>query len=352
MSSINFFAKAKYFLYFFSILFLFACSDDETIVFQGKISNPGNYKLTNATLLFYRDTTATITFKGYADTMGVFKFSGINQDYYYIKVTATGYVSLKDSVYISGNTTKNFELTGSVSISGSLTDASNGDPISGASLEFFRVNETTFVADTLAEIRYTVPDNGAFTFENFPTGRFKMLISKSGYNYRSIIINCEEGQILNLGRLVMVPPMAVGKMNIVLNWGQNPANLDIYLFGPSENGLFICNADNPNPVGSGVELIHQASNAYGPETMQINSLNNGTYILAVCNKSNLTDQGAQEIYDNRAKIEIFNNGGLFQSFLAPQATTGNAWKVFKMVVKPGLVQIDAENEYVSIDSLP
>lgn len=352
MSSIHFFAKAKYVLYFFSILFLFACGDDETVVFQGKISNQGNYKLTNATLLFYRDTTATLTFKGYADTLGTFKFSGINEGYYYIKVTATGYVSIKDSLYISGTTTKNYELTGSVSISGSLTDASSGEPISGASLKFFRVNETTFVADTLAEIKYIVPDNGIFTFQNFPTGRFKLLISKTGYNNRSITINCEDNQILNLGRLVMVPPLAAGKLNIVLNWGQNPANLDIYLFGPSGIGSFVCHAGVPNPAGSGVELIHEASNSFGPETMQINSLNSGIYVLAVCNKSNLSDLGGVEIYNTRAKVEIFNNGGLLQSFSAPPATVGNAWKVFKMLVKPGLVQIDALNEYVRIDSLP
>ena len=103
----------------------------------------------------------------------------------------------------------------------------------------------------------------------------------------------------------MSPIPEPGEIRMVLNWGENPSDLDSHLKTPQINGqryhIMYSNrgSSNSNPF---VTLDVDDTDGYGPETITIKQTFSGTYLYYIYQYSstgNFSESGAS--------IQIFNS---------------------------------------------
>ena len=110
-----------------------------------------------------------------------------------------------------------------------------------------------------------------------------------------------------------------GELKAVLTWGATPRDLDFYLKTPDGTKI---NYRNKKPLGSEASLTEDTTDGYGPETLNINPLQGGTYSFYV---NNFSGGGYAHV---GAKIEVYYNSVLVKTYLNPISSEGNYWNVF------------------------
>lgn len=230
--------------------------------------------------------------------------------------------------------------TAANTLTGLVTDAFNGNPVPGATVTIAGLSTTTdnsgnytitnIPAGTLnAEFNANVTQGQAPLAINFSDlsseGSHTVTCSKTGYlTYSNNQVVIEPGQTFNLN-ISLSPTLAAGEMRFVLNWGASPADLDSHLNTPSINGqaYHIYYSDE----GSATEapfaaLDHDVTSGYGPETMTIYQMYNGTYQYYIHNFSE-----SPSITTSQAVLQIYDQGGLIQTLQIPTVGSGLYWYV-------------------------
>lgn len=236
----------------------------------------------------------------------------------------------------------NFTTTSSqtTTLTGLVTDASNGNPIPDATV-------------TIAGLSTTTDNSGNYTITNIPAGSLNaefnanvtqgeaplvvnfsdqssegantLTCSKTGYlTYSNNQVIIEPGQTLTLN-ISLSPTLEAGSMRFVLNWGASPSDLDSHLNTPPINGqtwhIYYNNTGYASeaPFAS---LDHDVTSGYGPETMTIYQMYNGTYQYYIYNYS-----GSPSITTSQAVLQIYNQSGLIQTLQVPTIGSGLYWYV-------------------------
>lgn len=234
-------------------------------------------------------------------------------------------------------TTPTAEIT---TLTGLVTDAFNGNPIPGATV-------------TIAGLSTTTDNSGNYTITNIPVGTINaefnadvtqgeaplvvnfsdhssegsntVTCSKTGYlTYSNNQIIIEPGQTLNLN-ISLSPTLAAGEMRFVLNWGDLPEDLDSHLNTPLINGQeYHIFYDSPGNTSEApfAALDHDVITGYGPETMTIYQMFNGTYQYFIHNYSE-----SPSITTSQAVLQIYNESGLIQTLQVPTTGSGLYWYV-------------------------
>lgn len=235
-------------------------------------------------------------------------------------------------------------------VSGSITDSQTGRGLALVTISFTLDKSAT----TGMNAQYhTVTDQlGNFSMNNLPSGNYNVIIELTGY-FTRILNNVEvaNGQIQLTPQTIVQQP-AVDSYRIVLTWGSTPRDLDAHFTGPTTAGSrFHIYFGNKTSSGASTNLDVDDTSSYGPETVTITSLVNGTYRYSVHNFTNQTTSGGSIIASSPAKVEIYNHFGLMQSFIAPVFTgNGNAWRVFELVASGANVSINPINTYIMATS--
>lgn len=155
-------------------------------------------------------------------------------------------------------------------ISSSVVDATSGDPIAGASVQI--VGNTSLNA--------TTNDLGEFTINSVPLGEHTVAVAIDGYTTENVDANVESAdEITTINPISMSPTIThLGNFRVVLSWGQIPSDLDSHLLTPSGHHVYYANS---SPSGAGANLDVDDTDSYGPETVTVTELQDGTYTYYV-----------------------------------------------------------------------
>lgn len=237
-----------------------------------------------------------------------------------------------------------FEFTTTVSeqntLTGMVSDAFNGEPVAGATVEIAGMSTTTdsegnytitnIPAGTLnADFNADITQGDAPLSVNFSDqsseGAQTVTCSKTGYiTYINNQVVIEPGQTLNLN-ISLSQTLLEGSMRFVLNWGESPSDIDSHLNTPSIEGQtyhIYYNSQGNATSAPYAALDHDVTSGYGPETMTIYEMFEGTYQYYIYNYS-----GSPEITTSQAVLQIYNDNGLMQTLQIPTTGTGRYWNV-------------------------
>lgn len=177
----------------------------------------------------------------------------------------------------------------------------------------------------LGELDYETDE---FGYIKLPMGPFSEMmdasapikISKPGYITLNTQLEVAAGTVLNR-RMVLSPALAEGKVRFVLQWDEEPEDLDLHLTGPD----FHISYRNMRNVPNKAKLDQDEMQGYGPETITLDKVRPGSrYTLWVDNYSN----------DNRflgtEQVYIYSGDQLIKS-LHLKRTTSRAIKVLELV---------------------
>jgi hypothetical protein len=307
-------------------------SQTSTYTVSGTIVNATERGVDNAEITFREgeSTPQTTT----ANDSGYYEIDGLSEGDYDVSVSASGYEETTFSVSVTSNTTvPERELPGPAEVSGTVRDAVTGEAVADAEVAFTFGGESADTSRSSADLIATTSSEGSYSISGAPTGVFLCVIRVPGY-IPAIIpeIEFEEGTN-DLGSASTSETLAEGQVRIVLEWGENPSDLDSHLTGPAEDGgRFHVYYANQEPSGAGANLDRDDVSSYGPETTTITEFRSGTYRYSVFNFSNQSDDGAVGIAESPARVTVYDSNGQQASYTAPSADAGdgNTWRVLEI----------------------
>ena len=230
--------------------------------------------------------------------------------------------------------------SGTGTLTGMVTDALTGVAVEGALVSVAGLSALTdtdgnytitnvpigtivanFIASTtqgLAPLEVTFTDQST---ENANT----VTCSKTGYltySNNQVIVPQDGTMTLNIS---LSTELVGGEMRFVINWGENPRDLDSHLQTPLIEGqtyhVFYSNKGSITTAPYAA-LDHDVTTSYGPETTTIYTMFPGTYNFYVYKYA-----GTGEIINSQCVVQIYNASGLIHTLQVPTAGNGRYWHV-------------------------
>ncbi len=249
-----------------------------------------------------------------------------------IEATATGYGASRVTLNVQAPPPSTGTLTGHI------TDATTGAGIPGATVSIAGITTTTDAdgAYTIEEIPTNLikadfdatPRNGTapllVQFNDLSDGStLRLTASADGYSTSETLVTLEPGGT-TVRDVSLSPNFTDSELRIVLNWGEQPIDLDLHLDVPGEAGgspyeIYYSNqgAIDEHPYAI---LDTDDTNGYGPETVTIAQFVDGRYICYVHNYRN-----DAPLADCKAVVQIYGKSGLLQSISVPNSGNGVYW---------------------------
>lgn len=167
----------------------------------------------------------------------------------------------------------------------SLKDAVSCQPLAGAKV---KLGELEYNTDARGYIKLPMQP-----FASQMDASMSLTATKSGYITLATDLLVEAGTVLNR-RLVLSPVLPPGKTRFVLQWADEPNDLDLHLTGPDFHISYRNMKNAPNRAKLDVDELE----GYGPETITLDRIDaRHTYDLLVYNYSNDADyKGVELLY--------------------------------------------------------
>lgn len=194
-------------------------------------------------------------------------------------------------------------------------NAITGNPIVNASVTI--TGQETRLTDADGKILFPAPPEDGFievTFEadGYISGKFNEEIIAG-----TIFFN----------RYSVSPILDVNKIRIILDWEQEPGDLDSHFV--KENTYHI-SFRNTRVLADGTGMLDRDDmDGFGPETITVEKADqNSVYGYFVHDFTNREKTNSNGLSDSKACVKLYGNGQLLQVFRIPQGATGNLWEVF------------------------
>ncbi|MFT8823851.1 MAG: carboxypeptidase regulatory-like domain-containing protein, partial [Liquorilactobacillus satsumensis] len=225
-------------------------------------------------------------------------------------------------------------------VSGAVHDAVTNNGLDNVELSYRSgLNDTTGQVVNTA----STDEDGNYQVK-LPGGNYTMEMKKDGYvvGYQNILATGHQDSNNQNG--ILTPSSSNYAYRIVLQWGENPNDLDSHLTGPMSDGngrfhLYFRNKDYQDD-GTDAELDVDDTTSYGPETVTIiKEMVSGTYTYAVHKYA-----GGGELANSDATVKVYRGTNLVEEYNVPNQS-GNLWNVFQ--ISNG--QIQTINQMATID---
>jgi len=251
--------------------------------------------------------------------------------------------------------------------SGHVIDArTSSTPIAGATASF-----RAGINNLDGEVVGITETDSAGSFQiNIPTGVYTVELSKDGYTtaYTTVVTYPGNTTVTELSLVYNSFGTTNAFATIVLNWSENPNDLDSHLTGPNNGSRFhIAYYDKQvTTTGSYVEpsdpedpcsdpaiianLDRDDVTSYGPETTTICQVEEGIYKFYVHHYA-----GTSTISDSPAQVTVTSNG-LSRTFVAPAGARGDddVWHVFNIDsygnVEPINIFLPVGTDYTTVNA--
>ena len=145
-----------------------------------------------------------------------------------------------------------------------------------------------------------------------------LIVKKEGYSDLVVKCPCE-------GMTYAISPVMknLDGLRIVLNWGENPKDLDSHVVYPNNHVFF------EHMQGADTLLDVDDTTSFGPETITIERKHDGErYVYAVHNYSEGTNPNSTSLSASQAKVFVYVGQTLIKTYYVPQNKVGNLWVVF------------------------
>ncbi|MDP3774448.1 MAG: carboxypeptidase regulatory-like domain-containing protein [Gemmatimonadales bacterium] len=290
--------------------------------------------LQNATVGFLQGTTVVAS----TSTMstGAYTSPSLEVGTYDVVASATGYVSATVlGAQVQANQTvtlENIPLVQSSSVPGAISgvvrDATNNQPINGATVELRAgINATTGTPTATT----TTSSTGGYRFTSIAAGTYTVRTTATGYTD-----GVRTGTVVGNGEItgqdVIMSPIATGQVRIVLTWGSTPSDLDAHLTGPTESGtrFHVYYADRGSlTLSPYASLDVDQTSSFGPETITIAQQLSGVYRYSVHDYSNSASTSSTALALSGARVDLYVGGTRLQQFFVPNQP-GTLWTVLEL----------------------
>ena len=268
-----------------------------------------------------------------------------------IEITSDDYIKSRVTISVGERDPAEY-----AAIQGRVTDATTGLGIVGASV-------------SIGDIYAITNETGYYSMENIPlkdgTANFHATpqygevplfvqfqdLARVGYNYLEAnyegyypySTNMElPGGKTTVFDISISPRVQAGGLRFVLNWGESPLDLDLYLKTPFIEGsdyLIYWLASGNAILPPYATLDHDDQDGLGPETITINQLFDGTYKCYVENYSKVLNSDAESFTGSRSQVQIYNSSGLIKTVHVPTEGSGLYWYIGDIDGASGLLTI-------------
>ncbi len=236
-------------------------------------------------------------------------------------------LSLGSFIFLScGKSELTFKTKGS--ISGTVSDASNGNAISGVTVTHSLDSSTT-----------TTDSSGDFSFSDLSPGVHTFSFDHGSYTSQTANFGIESSTAANGNISLLNSTLSTNIISIVLTWGAAPNDLDSHLYIPvgesstteilhSSKG----DADRADPPHAYLDV--DDTEKYGPETTTIRfnlgaTDYNRTYRFFVTNYAH-GGSGIKNFNESEAVVRVYKNGALERTWNVSTSATEKYWLVFDM----------------------
>lgn len=321
-----------------------------TISVTGRIANIANDTPINGATITAVDRSGH-TLSATSDSNGTFSITTDSMRRYDVNITATGYQT-QFFPHLSSFQLTNIQIgtiamvpNGSNSmtaLSGTVIDGRTTNTGINQATLIFRAGYNTRMGTTVATV--STDTNGTYTINTLPTGVYTVEVAKTGYGTEYVNVAANGGTMTQNFDLIGTSNAFA---SIVLNWGENPGDLDSHLTGPittdSRFHVYFVHKlqTDTNTVSTGItegpcatanvvaNLDRDDVTSYGPETTTLcRVIPNGLYKYYVHHFS-----GTSTIADSSASVALSLANGTTRTFMAPSTgSTGsdNIWHVFNV----------------------
>lgn len=203
-------------------------------------------------------------------------------------------------------------------VTGVVTNATNGQPITGATVKSGDISATTDA-------------DGKYVLNKVPTSNTTIQASKSGYIALSYSLSLAENE-QKVVNFALSPALSANEaFRIVLTWGENPRDLDSHLLVPTSdtNGnqgyhiYFSYKGINDSEQYPYAYLDIDDTSSFGPETVTIYRRLTQTYKYYVHHYA-----GSGQLNTSSAVVSVYNQNGLVKTYNVPSSGSGIYWYVF------------------------
>lgn len=214
------------------------------------------------------------------------------------------------------------------SLSGTVIDAVTGDPVPAATVEIFSNIDNTQPCPAAV-----TGSDGRYSFADLASGNYRLVATKNGYDTDEKYVSLSEGgqEVVNF---VLSTLLAEDSYRIVLEWVENPRDLDAHLWTPGINGssyhIYYSYKGSETQVPF-VSLDLDDTTGWGPETITISRTYPGNYTYAV---GKFAGSGSLAM-DSQAVVKLYGESGLLATWTVPESGSGNWWTVFTLDAEDG-----------------
>lgn len=211
-------------------------------------------------------------------------------------------------------------------VQGSMVDATTGGMLEDVTINF-RQGDNVKEGDPVATT--TSNTSGDITLD-LPEDTYTMEFSKEGYTIEYMTVTITQGNTEDIGVKALSPTLGEGEWRIVLEWGEEPADLDAHLETSSWHVWF----SNPQATGSDgteVNLDVDEREGKGPETITVSQMNpDEKYEFYVYNYSSNGAKNSDALGKSEAVVKLYLSNGEMMQYSVPSGT-GTVWNVFNIV---------------------
>jgi hypothetical protein len=197
-----------------------------------------------------------------------------------------------------------------------FSDAISGEPVPNATILLENIGE------------FNTDEEGKITFPRQPDGLIRVLFKKD--KYISSVFNVEViAETIFFNRFSVSPIMNIDQFRVVLDWDQNPGDLDAHFV--KANSYHI-SYRNTRVLSDGTGMLDRDDmDGYGPETITVERIDSyGQYVYSVHNYSHEMNSSALPLSRSKATVRVYGNNRLLKTYTVPQNHQGKTWNVFKV----------------------
>ncbi|MBU2651917.1 MAG: hypothetical protein KKA81_13390 [Bacteroidetes bacterium] len=205
-------------------------------------------------------------------------------------------------------------------------NALDGEPIVDADILIQDMGE--FKTDMEGKVRFPNPGKD---------GRFPFQFSKEGFITTNDVFEIIGGTIFYY-RFTQSPMIDLGTYRFILEWDKKPDDLDAHLEKPGDYHISYRRMLSAND--GKVRLDRDDRDGFGPETITVENLDDqNEYIFWVFDYTNQDKSGSKNLSKSKARVRIFGDGQLLNTYQITPKEEGNTWMVFR-IVKGQIVPVD------------
>ncbi len=275
----------------------------------------------------------------YSDSDGKFKTENLPIGEYRVVVSATGYKRYvsTETISVAGGvsiqpyemTPKNSDGTGFVQVV--VNNAVNGEAIGNVAYKVYQ-GWNNINGDVIANGEAS---NGTFDIE-LPVGNFTIYAEAEGFSASIVNVAVIEDETIN--KTITLNPYdssLEGKIRVVLNWGEEPSDLDSHMYyGKAnldgfEHHMYFAVRNDEEYNSEVCDLDTDDVDSYGPETITVFEVDqNSKYSYFVHNYTDKSYTNTKRLSESGATIRVFFGNELRATFFVPADTEGTVWHVF------------------------